>query len=248
MYIWKKDPGFYFDYDLNRTKDLKVELDLIKKYFEKYDELSVEDKKNLILHFMNLDYDTRDICLITNSITKAGHDMIMEIPTKMEYSYLHTEGRGRDFSYWDVFNEVNYLVTTREDLKLEKRRYSFDEMMDMYYTRKICPILSFTKELKKLSNDNEPVKKITTLKDIGIEVDPYPEFEQFDIKFEERAKEYQNLIFENSQLNKNLMDSYVSNYLDQLLEYCKYGAYYDDEKKAAKKLYKYKMSKFDFNK
>ena len=121
-------------------------------------------------------------------------------------------------------------------------------MMDMYYTRKICPILSFTKELKKLSNDNEPVKKITTLKDIGIEVDPYPEFEQFDIKFEERAKEYQNLIFENSQLNKNLMDSYVSNYLDQLLEYCKYGAYYDDEKKAAKKLYKYTMSKFDFNK
>ena len=245
MYIWKKDPGFYFDYDLNRTKDLKVELDLIKEYFEKYDELSVEDKKNLILHFMNLDYDTRDICLITNLITKAGHDMIMEIPTKMEYSYLHTEGRGRDFSYWDVFKEVNYLVTTREDLNLEKRRYSFNEMMKMYYTREICPILRFDKELNKFSDDKESVKKITTLKDIGIDVNPYPEFEQFDIMFDDSntAQEFQNMLFKEGRLNKDIMDSCVKHYLDRLIDYAKYGAYYSDEKKMTKKLYKYRDSK-----
>ena len=245
MYIWNKDPEFYFDYDYNRTKDLKVELELIKEYFEKYDELSVEDKKNLILHFMNLDYDTGDICLITNSITKAGHDMIMEIPTKMEYSYLHTEGRGRDFSYWNVFKEVNYLVTTREDLKLKNRRYSFDEMMTMYYAREICPILRFDKELKEFSIDKEPVKKITTLKDIGIDVNPYPEFEQYDITFDDTitAQEFQNMLFEENRLNKDRMDSCVKHYLDRLIDYAKYGAFYSDEKKVTKKLYKYRDSK-----
>ncbi len=118
-------------------------------------------------------------------------------------------------------------------------------MMNMYYTREICPILRFDKELYKFSDDKEPVKKITTLKDIGIDVDPYPEFEQFDIMFDDSiaAQEFQNMLFEEGRLNKDRMDSCVNHYLDRLIDYAKYGAYYSDEKKMAKKLYKYRDSK-----
>ena len=236
MFFWAKNPNLNNDYN---TDELKNELMLIKKYFEHYDELSINERIELINHFMDIQYDTRDILLITNSITRADHDMIMELPTKMEDVLIV----GYNYQSHPVYNEINYLVTTREDLNLKNKRYSFTELMSMYYTREICPIYKFTKELKKFSDDREPVKMINTLEDYGIDVSPYPEFEQFDIKFDKRALEYQELIFDNSNINKNASDLRVLVYLDRLIDLAKNNERYKCEKNTIKQLNRIKKSK-----
>ena len=119
MYLWPRDPEIDFDYDKNQLQVLKKELSYLRTYFGKFDKLSIEDKKKLISHLLNYDYDTKDICLITNSITKADHSKIVELPTKMETAYVYQEGRGRDFSYWTTFHEINYLATANEDFEVK---------------------------------------------------------------------------------------------------------------------------------
>lgn len=239
MYLWPRDPEIDFDYDKNQLQVLKKELSYLRTYFDKFDDLSVEDKKELINHLLKYDYDTKDICLITNSITKADHSKIVELPTKMETSYVHQEGRGRDFSYWTTFHEINYLATANEDFEVKNDRYSFSDMMSMYYSRIICPIHQFTKELYYYSDDREPVKKINTLEDIGIKVDPYPEFEQFNLEFDNSAKDYQNLIFEHANLNRAFLDKKVLKYFDKLIDYSKGRALHEDEKKYVRRMKNY---------
>ena len=238
MFYYAKDANINFNNEESQIKALKSEFKLIKKYFEKFDELSNSERRELISYLMDIEYDTGDICLITNSIVKNDHDMIMNLPTRMEYA-----SKKSDEKHEYVYNEVNYLVTTKESFNLEDKRYSYDELMNMYYTRMICPIYEYTKELWRLSPDREQYKKMTTLEDIGIKVEPLPEFELYDIKFDESALNYQDLLFTDSNIIRPGLDLRAEIYLYKLAEKIMNEAHHEDEKKFSKTLEKYRKSR-----
>jgi hypothetical protein len=235
MFYSNKGYNVSFDKDESQIKAIMNEYELVKKYFEEFPDLSLEERNELLNHFFDLKYYSSDILYIINSIIKNNHDTIMEIPTKMEDVCIV----GFNHKSHLVYNEVNYLVSTKEKLNLPKKRYSYAELRNLYFTRQICPIYKFNKELYNFSDDSEAPKKLTTLADIGVFVEPTNEFGLYDIKFDEHGKKYQDMLFDDSRIYKDYLDAFLQNYLDGLIINVKSNSSFEDEKKYEKKLSKY---------
>ena len=237
-----KEPNVHFPYDENQTKVLKNEFKLMRKYIEEYDELFPNEKRELINHYSNVMYDTSDICSIVNEITEAGHDMLMTLPTKMEtFSYLaYPNGIG----FYENCKGVHYLVATREELNLESKLYSREEIMNMIKANQIFPIYSFTRELYRPCDDSEPINDVPTLKNFGVDVSSYPEFELFEIHFDDSACVYENHLLENTDSYKFGLDIGVSDYLDRLIKYADTHSNFDDERNYVRKIKEYKKENF----
>jgi len=147
------------------------ELDYVKKFIDSYDSLELKEKYELLNHFFSFELEGKDFIELINMKHDRNYTRMIDIPTKMESEYKASEGHGRDFNSWTVKIRTYLVCAVYDDFKLEKTKYSYDDIKELIECKKIYPIDSYGVEIGKYSKDKEDYKAIN--KFIGNEIEIY---------------------------------------------------------------------------
>lgn len=229
MKIYEKEFNRLLDTYKGKTDYVAFEkLKLINFFLHNYENMFNKLFLKIVLTFYNVSLEDEDYLEIIERITNQKYTKIINIKTNMTYSYLHTEGRGRDFSYWDVHKRVGLTVAVKDDFE-EKDSYSREEILELQSKNELYPLEENSKEYYDADFTKEPYKRIPTLKGSIFEAeqqfDLYNRFsEDYNLNFINVNGEYIDIIVdilrERISINDifSTMKKYVKNLLDDIYE------------------------------
>ena len=161
MELYTNDNNVRFGYD-GAAEEIQQEIDMITKMTKDYESLSPEEKYALLNYFFDIRFTKDDQIELINKKYGTSFNTTIELPTKMEIKDIHSEGHGRDFSWWTVYYRINIVAAIIKGSKFEDRTYSRKEILDLMEQGILYPLRLKADELHKQSEDAEKYEEIPT--------------------------------------------------------------------------------------
>ena len=174
-----------FEQEENTTTKVRRELELINRFVRSYDDMSDEEKYDMLIRFFDFKLDDIDLILLARLKTSKKFTKLVLLPTKMESKYV---ARDEYKAVNDTtFLKVQYACAAVRSFKPENKRYTRDELTELIDAGKIYPLLTVFKLAFKKSDDSERYEELNSLEkefnltqDCYDNVEPAYEFESQD--------------------------------------------------------------------
>ena len=150
-------------------KEVKKDLEAIERLLDvDFKDLSDRDFYSLISNFYSVYLTKRDILGLASKVNGVLYDKFEKLNSRMTFKDMVTEGHGRDFSWWEETYQLEFLVMTSEDIKLDSDyNYSKEEILEMIRNKQIVSLGCYAKAVgfePVLPYETEKVEKLDILK------------------------------------------------------------------------------------
>ena len=139
---------------LEGLEDVKKDLISINTLIEMdFDKICAKEFSQLISRFFSVSFTIKDLLNLISRVTNVYYDKIELLNTRETFETYEAYGHGKDRDYKSTKYQVNYVVTTSRNFKLDsKYNYSQEEINDMKSNKQIIilslyPINVTNKEL-----------------------------------------------------------------------------------------------------
>ena len=113
-------------------KELKDYINTILALLETdFSKLSGVELYNLLHKVYDICFDKEDVLQLFSKRNKRKYDRVTNLYTDETFESYECEGRGKNFSYWKETSQFYYVVAIADNVKLERRSYSKEEIDEM---------------------------------------------------------------------------------------------------------------------
>lgn len=109
----------------------------------------------MICNFYEIKLDDSDYINYINFKTGNEFNKVIKLETNVIDSYMHTEGHGKDFSWWMEKLRLCLSVAVNGQLETTNRYFTTDEIKELIKNNKIYPIYSFYEKCDDRLHENK---------------------------------------------------------------------------------------------
>ncbi len=187
----------------------------IKDIINNWDNYNDDKKYRIISKYYDFRYSIDDVFEIINSALDKEYTRIVDISTKMETESVDSKGHDDDFKWWYTYNRVHYICLATNDIKIENKNYSREELTKMIDNNQILPITNYLEILNESSKEKERFKYIRLLLSYGIDIsDPLIAMDENGDYIKDKNN---NLIIEDGYYDIRVKEEYIP-YIVEMIE------------------------------
>ena len=125
MYYGMRHPADNIDLDLyeNKSKEIKEELELIKKYFDDYENLSLEEMYTILSRFFNFGFDDKDIFEIAKRFCNKPNRFV-DLASTIETWVARQDLSKKGFNIIEDKVREHYVCAANKEFKEEDKKYT----------------------------------------------------------------------------------------------------------------------------
>ena len=131
-----------------KFKDVCRISELINEYFTDKENMNIINLYKLLSYFYDIKIEDIDYLDYVNSSTNKHFTKIIDIPTEEVIQEMHSEGHGRDFSWWTQNYQV-YIKALSNEFEPIKEEYTSEEIKSLITKEQVCILYPYRKETKK---------------------------------------------------------------------------------------------------
>ena len=146
--INKRKKDIYNYYKLENVYNI---CDLVVDYLTNKENININNLHKLINYFYDIIVEDNDYLEYFNNANNKNFTKIIDIPTEEVIQDMHSEGHGRDFSWWTQNYQI-YVSALSDKFVPTKEEYTFDEIKELISQGQICALYRYRKETKKCQN------------------------------------------------------------------------------------------------
>ena len=189
-----------FEQEENTTTKVRRELELITRFVRSYDDMSDEERYDILNHFFDFRLDNIDLVSLARLKTGKKFTKMVLLPTKMESEYAVRD------EYKAVNDKipfkVQYECATLRSFEPKKKKYTRNELLELISKGKIYPVLVRFEAAHGHSDNSEGYEELDSLeKEFNLVQDSYD--------YTKRTYEFES---QDASLMMKLIDGAITRY------------------------------------